>query len=129
MEFLLNLVWALLAGLIVCLWLRIAGTSGASRRTQAAAVAMLILILFPVISVTDDLQSLQNPAETVTCERRGHMSSCPHSIFPIAVALPAPDFVRPPISFQRFSASLQPRLSAVKKPALRSIQNRPPPAA
>jgi hypothetical protein len=129
MESLLNLVWALLAALIVCLWLRIASPSGASRRTQAAAVAMLILILFPVISVTDDLQSLQNPAETATCERRDHMSSCPHSIFPIAVALPAPGFVRPPISFQRFSACLRPRLSAVKKPALRSIQNRPPPAA
>ena len=54
MEIILNLAWIFLAAVIMWLWLRYAPCEGASRRTQVAALAMLIVILFPVISVTDD---------------------------------------------------------------------------
>jgi hypothetical protein len=129
MEAILNLVWALLAAAIVCLWLPGAPRNRAPWRIQAATMAMLILILFPVISVTDDIQSLQNPAETDTCQRRDHSASCPHSIFPTVAALPVLEFPAPALSIQRFSSCLHPRFSTVPNPALNSIQNRPPPAA
>jgi hypothetical protein len=51
--------------------------AGATRRTQMVALAVLILILFPVISVTDDLQAIQNPAEVDSCLRRERSKPLP----------------------------------------------------
>jgi hypothetical protein len=129
MEILLNLSWALLSALIVCLWMRLASRTGANRRMQFIALVMLIVILFPVISVSDDLWSAQNPAETDTCLRRDHLASSTHSIFPAMAALPEPAFAAPHFGFQRFTAPLSLRSLAVDNPALDGIQNRPPPAA
>jgi len=69
METVLNLAWALLVMLMFGLWMRFAPHTGPNRRgdsprIQFVALAVLILLLFPVISVTDDLQAIQNPAET-----------------------------------------------------------------
>ena len=58
MELALNLVWALLAVSLVRLWLRHASLNAANARTQIAALAMLIVIMLPVILVTDHLQAL-----------------------------------------------------------------------
>lgn len=129
METFLNFVWMLLAAVIVWLWLRYAPSYGASRRTQIAALAMLIAILFPVISVTDDLLSLQNPAELDCCVRRNHAASCPHTIFPAAAALLPPDFAKPSFGFLRLVSPTSFPVPAVDNPALSSIRNRPPPAA
>jgi hypothetical protein len=90
---------------------------------------MLILILLPVISVTDDLQALQNPAELDCCARRHHAVSCPHSIFPAAATLPPPVFAELSFGFLRFAAPGNRPAPLVELPALASIQNRPPPAA
>jgi len=129
MEITLNLFWALLSVLIVCLWMRFESRTGASRRMSLIALVMLIVILFPVISVSDDLWSIQNPAETDTCLRRDHLASCAHSIFPQMAALPEPAFAAPHLGFQRFIALLAQPPLAVGNPALDGIQNRPPPAA
>jgi hypothetical protein len=130
METILNLAWVLLAAVIVRLWTRYAPQEGASRRTQVAALAVLILILLPVISVTDDLMAAQNPAETTDCcVRRNHAASCPHSIFPAVATLPPPVFARLSFGFLRFIAPSRVPAQLVKIPALASIQNRPPPAA
>jgi hypothetical protein len=129
MEIVLNLVWMLLAAVSVRLWLRYASREGASRRTQVAALAMLTVILFPVISVTDDLQTAQNPAEIVCGARRHHAGSCSHSIHPMAAAIPQPFFAAPPFGFLRFVASSSFPVPTVDNPALAPIQNRPPPAA
>jgi hypothetical protein len=128
MELTLNLVWALLAILLVRLWLRHAPSSGASSRTQIAALAMLILILLPVISVTDDLQTIQNPAE-VDCARRNHAATSPHSIFPAVATIPPTVLAELSFGFSGFAAPGQPHVPLVAVPALSSIQNRPPPAA
>jgi hypothetical protein len=129
MEIVLNLVWMLLAAVIVRLWLRYAPNAGASRWTQVAALAMLIVILFPVISVTDDLQIAQNPAELDCCARRSHAVSCSHSIHPMVAAIPQPIFAETPFGFLRFVASTRFPVPTVDNPALAPIQNRPPPAA
>jgi hypothetical protein len=129
MELSLNLVWALLAVVLVRLWLLHASRNGASTSTQAAALAMLIVILLPVISVTDDLQALQNPAELDCCARRHHAASCAHSVFPAVATFPPPPWAGLSFGFLRFSAPSPVPAPQVEVPALASIQNRPPPAA
>jgi hypothetical protein len=129
MEIVLNLVWMLLAAVSVRLWLRYASREGASRRTQVAALAMLTVILFPVISVTDDLQTAQNPAEIDCGARRNHEVSCSHSIHPMVAAVSPQVFDEPSFGFLRFVVSSSFPVPTVYNPALAPIQNRPPPAA
>jgi len=129
MELVLNLAWVLLAALLFCLWLRSAPRIGVDRRTQFAALAVLLLILFPVISVTDDLQAVQNPAETDSLLRRGHGCSTAHTIFPAVASLPLPAVAE--MSFGVLCMATPGHLLApvLDHPALAPIQNRPPPVA
>jgi hypothetical protein len=129
MELILNLAWALLTAFMVCLWMRFAPRTGASRRMQLVALAVLILILLPVISVTDDLQAAQNPAETDSLSRRGHGYSAPHSILSSVAALPLPVFAELSFGVLRMAAPGSLRSPVVDHPALAPIQNRPPPTA
>jgi hypothetical protein len=129
MELALNLAWAFSAIVIVCLWLRFAALAGTSRRTQWIALAVLILILFPVISVTDDLQAVQNPAEVDSCIRRVHAISHPHSTFPAVAAMPLPILAALPFGFLQMAAPGRSPAPVVDHPGLRTIHNRPPPVA
>lgn len=129
MEFLLNSAWALVAMVSVCLWLRLGLRARADRRTSLVGLVMLIVILFPVISVSDDLWSIQNPAETDTYQRRDHLASSSHFLFPVISALPEPVFGEPNFEFGRPDALFEASSRAVDNPALFGIQNRPPPAA
>jgi hypothetical protein len=129
MELVLNLAWALSAIVIVCSWLRYGPRAGAGRRTQLVALAVLILILFPVISVTDDLQAVQNPAEVDSCLRRNHVVSNAHSIFPAVASLPLPAFAELPFGFLQLVAPRRLMAPVVDHPGLDSVQNRPPPVA
>ena len=129
MELVLNLAWVLLATLMFCLWLRIASRTGGGRRMQFVALAVLLLILFPVISVTDDLQAVQNPAETDSCQRRDHGYAAPHAISSPVAALPLPAFTELSFGFLRVAAPGSFATPVIDHPALHPIQNRPPPAA
>jgi hypothetical protein len=134
MELFLNLAWVLLAALMCCLWPRFAPRTGPEqrmqdRRMQFVALAMLILILLPVISVTDDLMAVQNPAETDSCQRRDHVVSNAHSIFPAVAALPLPVFSELSFGVLRLAAPGHLPAPVVYHPGLASIQNRPPPVA
>ena len=129
MELFLNFVWAATAIVIVCYWLCLEGRDKAERRSSLVALAMLIAILFPVISVSDDLWSLHNPAETDTCQRRDHRAACPHSIFPVVAALPECVPAELTFSSRWIAAPLSLPLTTVENPALDPIQNRPPPSA
>lgn len=130
MEIILNLVWALLTIFMVWAWIRTNGRTGHSRGGQIVAITLLIAILFPVISVTDDLMAAQNPAETDTCLRRDHLLPFHvHTPLPV-VALPAvPAFLGIALGPSRYVSpqSLMPQ--SAYQPALASIQNRPPPVA
>jgi hypothetical protein len=127
MELVLNLVWVLLAAILVKLWLRGGPCKRRSTRTQLAALAMIIVTFFPVISVTDDLQTIQNPAEVDYCARRIHAASCPHFILPAVATLPPPVFARSSFGFSHFAVPSHLPTPFVEIPALASIQNRPPP--
>ncbi|MGA2675081.1 MAG: hypothetical protein ABSE99_17840 [Terracidiphilus sp.] len=129
MELILNLAGLFVAMALVGLWLRWAPRAGVDRRTQIVALALLILILFPVISVTDDLLAAQNPAETDSCVRRDHMVANANSTFPAAATLPEPLLAELPFGFLRFAAPGALPAPVMASPALAPIENRPPPTA
>jgi hypothetical protein len=129
MELFLNLAWAVLAIAFVSLWLETDTRTGAERRLSMTALVMFLVILFPVISVSDDLWSIQNPAETDSCQRRDHLATCPHTMVPAPAVLPPPLFAGVIFKVENASLRLDPPMRAMGNPALRSIQNRPPPYA
>jgi len=129
MELVLNLGWILTASLMFCVWLGFAPRTAANGRMQLVALAILILILFPVISVTDDLQTAQSPAVVDSSQRRDHVGSAPHSFFPAVTALPPPVFAGIYYGTLHMAAPANLPAPLVDHPALASIQIRPPPAA
>jgi hypothetical protein len=129
MELTLNLGWVLVAVWMVCAWLRIAPRAAKERRAQFIALAVVILILLPAISMTDDLLAAQNPAEVDTSVRRDHCGTSPHSIVPVTAALPLPGLSGPAFGFLSVAAPSRLPTPIVENPSLTSIENRPPPAA
>jgi hypothetical protein len=129
MELLLNLAWFLLAVTMSAIWLCFAPRDPAPRRVQLVALAVVILILLPAISMTDDLLAAQNPAETDSYLRRDHEISSPYSIFPGAAVLPLPGCAGLGLRSQRLAAPSLVPASGVQSLALSSIQSRPPPEA
>jgi hypothetical protein len=130
-EIFLNFAWMLLAGASVLLWMRYGPRTGTNRRTQIAALAMLMLILFPVISVSDDLQMALNLAEDDVYVRRNFATTGLDSGFPAPAVgtLPPPSFTELSLVYLRMKAPGHPPAPAVNNPALTVIQNRPPPNA
>lgn len=129
MEILLNLAWAALAVSIICVWARVGDRSGLNRRRQIVALAVLLAILFPVISVSDDLMAAQTATEQDSCQRRDYLApSSAHPIVPLTAIVYALHFE---ISFgaPRFAAIRTPSLPSLEHPELEGIENRPPPAA
>ncbi len=129
MELFLNFAWLLLAAGMFALWLRSDPVKGADRRLQFVSLLMLILILLPAISMTDDLVAAQNPAEADSCLRRDHGYLHPHSIIPAVAALLLPSFRGLSLRPLFLLAVGSHPAPACDSPALAAIQNRPPPAA
>ena len=80
MELLLNLIWLALSLLLASWWIR-AMRTGHARKGWIAAVTicLLLMLLFPVISMTDDLVAMTSPSEMVHEVRRAEMSLA-HSV-------------------------------------------------
>ncbi len=130
MEIFLNLAWAALAITMACLWLRWGDRDGTNRRRQIVALAILIAILLPVISVSDDLMAMQNATETDSVQRRDHLvAGRAHVVLPFAAVLSVAIFGGLPFGFQRFVPSSTLPHPALQSPERTAIQNRPPPAA
>lgn len=132
MEVALNIVWTVLAAVMIWLWISNARREGVDRWTQPVALFVCLLILFPAISLTDDLLAIQNPTIADAfdnCFRRDHNIVGPHTNSPAVATLP------PPIFSELYFGSLCSALSLIlpiqlsDNPALTSIQNRPPPVA
>jgi hypothetical protein len=129
MELFLNSVWMLVAITGICLWLKSARRTGCRQYLPLVALAMLVAILFPVISVSDDLWSLQNPAETDTCVRRNYLNDCVHAPL-LSFALPAEAVgTRSNRGFEWIGVQFRAMTRAIDNPAAQSIENRPPPTA
>lgn len=128
MELVLNLAWFLLAIVMVIAWLRQAPRQAPSRRVQIVALSVLLMILLPAISMTDDLMAAQNPAEIDCCLRRDHSYSRAHVVFPVVPALPARAFAAAPLRSLPLAAPRIVPEPVFDSPFLIRIQNRPPPA-
>lgn len=126
-ELILNFAWLALSAAIVALWLRISPRT--NRGKQLVALAVLTLILFPVISITDDLLAAQNPAETDCCLRKDHTVSNSHSIFPAVSTFAQPFFTDFAFGFLRYTLPGRIPAPALDHPGLAAVQNRPPPLA
>ncbi len=130
MELTLNLGWVLVAVWMLCAWVRKAPRRATDRRIQMVALAVVILILLPAISMTDDLQAAQSPAEIDCCARRNHdHGASPHSILPAAASLPLLSFTGISLAFVGMAGPSNLPSPLVENPSQTSIQNRPPPAA
>lgn len=129
MEFFFNFVWALLSAAILCIWLRIDNRRSDERRLPLVAVGLLIVLLFPVISVSDDLQAAQNPAEVESSLRQDHKATAAHSILFAVAALPPCVYPGMPFRFLGVTAPTMISAPLVDNPAMAAIQNRPPPGA
>lgn len=129
MELVLNLVGLSVVLAMVCLWLRWAPRAGRNWWIQPVALFALILILFPVISVTDDLIAAQNPAETDTLVRKDHVVCALRQVSPLIVALPSPSVADLPFGFLRSAAPGTITPLPIDPPALSPVENRPPPVA
>jgi hypothetical protein len=129
MELLLNAAWLLVAGTILFLWLRGEGRSTQHRGRQLIAIAMLIAVLFPVISVSDDLLAAQNVFEADNYLRRDHLvPSNTHPVQPPLKAIAAVVFAGLAFGFLRFVAPCILPVKAPAHPELACIDSRPPPA-
>jgi hypothetical protein len=127
MELFLNLTWIALAAALWLLFIRCSGGHGSIRRRQVMALLLVLVLLFPVISVTDDLVMAQNPTESDCCLRKGH--TCPNVHLPLhpLAHLFAASLARTDCETRRFFAPgsiVEPLVSVA---ALESIENRPPP--
>jgi hypothetical protein len=127
MEQLFNLVWMFVATASIYLWLKRGRRNPKNGRSSLVGLAMLALILFPVISVSDDLWCLQNPAETDSYHRRDHGVGSSHQHFPASTALP--ESIGPELNFgfQRIDVPRVAELALAINPAFGFIENRPPP--
>jgi len=135
LELLLNSAWLALSTSLVILWIRglrfvPAGSRQPSTTVQLLALAMLIVILFPAISMTDDMQALST-AEVEHVTRRADL--LPNSDQPADLAVP-PDaevfLTRSAFNLQTFArVELCIEKARPQKGSIRQSANRPPPLA
>lgn len=108
MELLLNLIWVLLAVPAFWLWRREALPSHRSRYLSplrcVLALGFVLLLLFPVISATDDLRAMQPETEESPSGRRAcrnaesekdhanQLGSAPALVHVSTAAVPADEF-------------------------------------
>src|ERR1700722_3813221 len=130
MEITLNLAWALCSLALIWFWARSAASGGVPRGMQILALAMVVLLLLPVISLSDDLMAIQGPAETDTSMRRAlHPDEGHPSVVPVAFAMPERMFADLPLSGYRQVAVQVERLAPAPPILNRSLDRRPPPQA
>ena len=133
MELLFNLLWVGLSIGLIWLWLLSRrrwqdDALGPGGHMQIAALAILIIILFPVVSLTDDLLACTAPAEVEHIVRRDlldHVDNDLQAASIVAAAL---------VSFQNASelqtiSKLRPaiKIGTPREEFLSIMGNRPPP--
>ena len=130
MELVLNLAWVLLSASLIGLWLRQLRSNPAKVWAQVLALSVVILLLLPVISLSDDLLAAQQLAETDTCLRRAQDSTPHHpAVAPASFALPEP-LMTDLLVLRMPSENVQPvNLSASNTFHIEVFGSRPPPRA
>jgi hypothetical protein len=128
MELALNLGWMALATAMCWLWVHHARREGSGRRVQFIALALVLVTMFAVITMYDDMAMARNPAETRCFQCKGDLGAHAHAS-PHPVADPTPLFsAGPSLGSFHFAMLGNLLVPALKVSATNSIQNRPPPA-
>jgi hypothetical protein len=129
MELALNLSWMAMTAAMCWLWVRHARREAPGRQVQFIALALVLSMMFVVISLYDDMAMAQNPAETSCFQREDCSGARTH-----AMLHPVANFTQPLASESYFEVIylgvvIDHPAPALRSPALGSIQSRPPPAA
>jgi hypothetical protein len=135
MELFLNIAWFVLSASLAIFWIKglsndPAGSNQLDRKLQLLALAMLIIILLPVISMTDDMRAMST-AEIEHVTRRADL--LPNSDQPADIVVP-PDAKffssRHLFNMQTF-ARVEPSIENVRPHggSIRQMANLPPPFA
>jgi len=129
MELALNLGWTAVATAMCWLWAQYARREGRGRSVQFISLALVLVMMFVVITMYDDMAMAQSPAETRCFQREDDLGAHAHApLHPVVPSTPTVAAV-PPFNTFRFAVTGSLHVATVKVPALSSIQNRPPPAA
>jgi hypothetical protein len=131
LELVLNLGWMALATVMCWLWVHHARRQGPGRRVQFIGLALVLVTMFVVITMYDDMAMAQNPAETRSFQREDDLGAHAHAHAPLhpAVASTPTLAAELPVHTFRFALPGSLLVPTMKVPILFSIQNRPPPAA
>ena len=134
LEAVFNLIWLALSFALLGLWLwsqrRWADASlRTTTRMQIMALAILIVILLPVVSLTDDLQACTAPAEAEHLTRRGDLQAHADSPLHTALIVVAALLSFPQASGFQTISHLSPAMEIVtpSEDYLSIVGNRPPP--
>jgi hypothetical protein len=128
MELALNLEWMALAAAMCWLWVHHARREGRGRSTQFVSLALVLFMMFVVITMYDDMAMAKNPAETRCFQREDDLGALAHApLHPVVASIPT-HAAELPFNTFRFAVPGSLLVPTVKVPALSSIQNRPPPA-
>src|SRR5580692_9876197 len=86
MELALNLEWIAMAAAMCWLWVHHARREGWGRKTQFVSLGLVLVIMFAVITMYDDMAMAQNPAETRCFQREDDSGAHAHAPLHPAVA-------------------------------------------
>jgi hypothetical protein len=129
MELALNLGWMLLATAMCWLWVLHAPREDRGRLTQLVSLGLVLVMMFVVITMYDDMAMAQNPAETRSFQREDDLGGHAHApLHPVVASIPTPAAELPNSTLQ-FAVAGSLLVPTVRVPSLSSIQNRPPPTA
>jgi hypothetical protein len=130
MELVLNLGWVVLVTLMIWLWLRHpARREGRGRSVQFVSLALVLVMMFAVITMYDDMAMAQSPAETSCFAREDFSGARAHAMLHPVASFTQPLFSEPFFEVYYLGVAGNHPAPALRSPALGSIQNRPPPAA
>ena len=129
MELALNLEWIALAAAMCLLWVRHAQREGPGRPVQFISLALVLGIMFAVITMYDDMAMAQNPAEARSLQREDGLGAHAHApLHPVVASTPT---LAAELTFNksRFAVVGSLLVPTARIPVFSSIHNRPPPAA
>lgn len=123
-ELFLNALWLAIALAATALWLTSRTTARTRRKTVAGAVALacIAILLFPVISATDDLHAMQAAAEEPNTGKKLDAHSATHPALP-AASSDCTVAILPVHSYLVHTESVSPYSHL----ATTTVYNRPPP--